>query len=110
MTHYRFHDLFKIRRVNFSFNAQTLLQLPKLIQKNTAIYSKSNEFVLKDRDRLQIPGLIKELQRHLFKIGELLFKNGTVPPLFSGRIESRIDIKTQCQFIIAFMIFSKSEE
>ena len=27
-----------------------------------AIYSKSSKFVLKNHDRLQIPGLIKELQ------------------------------------------------
>ena len=46
----------------FLFNAQTLLQIPRLIQKITAIYSKSSEFVLKNRDRLQIPGLIKESQ------------------------------------------------
>ena len=46
----------------FPFNAQTLLQIPRLIQKITAIYSKSSEFVLKNRDRLQIPGLTKESQ------------------------------------------------
>ena len=192
MVHYRFHDLFKIRRVNFSFNAQTLLQIPRLIQKIRAIYSKSNKFVLKNRDCLQIPGLINELEpsiqnrrtsfkavpasifrsdwiaywykntmvhyrfhhlfkirrinfsfnaytllqipSHLFKIKQICFEkpwpptnsridkritaiysksanffSKTVPPLFSGRVESRIDIKTQ-RFIIAFMTVSKSEE
>ena len=78
--HYRFHDLFKIRRVNFSFNDQTLLQIPKTSTKDHS---------------------------QLFKINELLIKNGTTS--ISGRNESHIDIKTQ-RFIITSMTFSKSKK